>query len=172
MRPLVLLLLSSRLVLSKRAAGDTRPNIILYYPDTIRAESLGTYGHPLTQTPNLDKFASQGTLFEEAHVQHSQCTPSRCSLFTGRYMHVLGHRTQTHLVQPWEENMFSYLKYAGYTTILLGKNDVLAEGSFNSSFTYWQGVIGVSMGSNPYSFGEAGYYSFASRVQTHKACRL
>jgi len=52
---------------------------------------------------------------------HLSCRPSRCALVTGRYMHVLGHRTQTHLVQPWEANAFAYLKAAGYTTIMIGE---------------------------------------------------
>ena len=71
-----------------------------------RAESIGCYGHPFVRTPNLDRFASEGTRFAECHVLHTQCAPSRCAITTGRYMHVLGHRTQTHLVQNYEANMF------------------------------------------------------------------
>jgi hypothetical protein len=100
---------------ARRAPGDTRPNIVLFHPDTIRAESLGTYGHPLSKTPNYDRLAARGVLFEQAHVQHTQCSPSRCAMMTGRYMHVYGHRTQTNLVKEWEDNAFAYLKAAGYT---------------------------------------------------------
>ena len=57
-------------------------------------------------------------MFEQAHVQHTQCSPSRCAIMTGRYMHVMGHRTQTHLVQEWEPNVFAYLKASGYTTLI------------------------------------------------------
>lgn len=42
---------------SKRAEGDDRPNFVFFFPDEMRAESLGTYGHPITQTPNFDRFA-------------------------------------------------------------------------------------------------------------------
>lgn len=177
---------------ARRAPGETRPNIIFFFPDTIRAESLSPYGHPLVSTPNMERLASEAVLFDEAHAQHSQCSPSRAALVTGRYMHVLGHRTQTHLVQPYEDNMWALLKAAGYTTITLGKNDALSAASFNASFSYWEGDIGVSRehregrlccsgldlalgsqparradrpiaeGKNPYAFGDAGYYSFAS----------
>lgn len=83
-------------------------------------------------------------------------------------MHVNGHRTQTHLLQAWEPNMFSYLKAAGYSTLMLGKNDMLAAEAFNSSFTYWQEVIGVDGGGARFStFGEPGYYSFAGLPGTH-----
>ena len=82
-----------------------------------RAESIAAYGHPFVKTPNLDALAAQGTLFKQAHVLHTQCAPSRCAMITGRYMHVLGHRTQTHLVRDYEPNFFRYLKEAGYTVI-------------------------------------------------------
>ena len=147
--------------LARRAPGDTRPNIVLFHPDTLRAEAFGTYGHPLSRTPNFDALAAQGVLFEQAHVQHTQCGPSRCAMVTGRYMHVLGHRTQTHLVRPYEDNFFKSLKASGYTTMLLGKNDMLAAASFNDSLSFWEGVIGVGSGPSNYSFGQAGYYSFA-----------
>ena len=146
---------------ARRAPGDTRPNIILFFPDTLRAESLSPYGHPLVSTPNMERFAGDAVVFDQAHVQHSQCSPSRAAMITGRYLHVLGHRTQTHLVQPYEENLWAHLKAQGYTTITLGKNDGLAAATFNASFSYWEGDIGVSQGKSPFAFGTAGYYSFA-----------
>ena len=158
---LATLLLLASPAAARRAPGDARPNLILFHPDTIRAESIGAYGHPLSRTPNFDALAAQGTLFEQAHVQHTQCSPSRCAMVTGRFMHVLGHRTQTHLVRSYEDNVFAQLKAAGYATLLLGKNDMLAAESFNSSFSYWDGVIGVGTGPGNYTFGTAGYYSFA-----------
>lgn len=162
------LLVGSTVVNSLREKGDTRPNIITYFPDTIRSESLSTYGHPFVSTPNVDRLASQGTQFMDAHAQHSQCTPSRCAVLTGRYMHVLGHRTQTHLIQNSEPNVFKYLKESGYTTIMLGKNDMLSIDSFNSSFSYWEEVIGVDGGGAIYTDpATPGYFSFANLVGEH-----
>ena len=158
-------LLSAIVILATayRAPNDTRPNIIVYLPDSVRAESLAQYGHPLIATPNVGRLAAAGTLFESCHVQHTQCSPSRAAIITGRYMHVLGHRTQTHLVQPSEPNLFAILKKSGYTTLLLGKNDALVEASFAPSLTYWQDVIGEPSGANAFPWGTAGYYSFLSR---------
>lgn len=68
----------------------------------------------------------------------------------------------THLVQPWEPNLWAMLKSAGYTTLHFGKNDMLAQASFPPSFNYWEDGTGVSQGPCPYAFGEAGYYSFAA----------
>lgn len=47
-------------------------------------------------------------------------------------MHVLGHRTQTHLVREYENNWLRYLKDAGYHVLFLGKNDMLSQESFTS----------------------------------------
>jgi len=77
-------------------------------------------------------------------------------------MHVLGHRTQTHLVRSYEDNWLKYLKNAGYYVLWLGKNDMLAADSFPDSVTEWHNLVGIKMGGNAFSFGTAGYYSFLS----------
>ena len=64
-------------------------------------------------------------------------------------MHVVGHRTQTHLVQPYEPNLFRYLKMNNYTNIMLGKNDMFAQPTFNSSLDYWEDLIGACMNVMP-----------------------
>ena len=48
-----------------------RPNFIFFQPDEMRAESLGCYGHPIVQTPNLDAFAKESTRFDQAHVSYT-----------------------------------------------------------------------------------------------------
>jgi len=64
-------------------AAKKKMNFIFYMPETMRAESMGCYGHPLIRTPNFDRFASQSTRFDQCHVQNTVCAPSRCSLMTG-----------------------------------------------------------------------------------------
>jgi arylsulfatase A-like enzyme len=146
----------------KRAAGDTRPNLVLSFPDTIAASALSIYGNPVVKTPNLDRFAKTAVTFDKAVTSYPQCSPSRVALFTGRHPHVLGHRTMTYLLQDYETNLFRMLKEEGYTTIHLGKNDVLSQASFPLTFTYWAGMSGQDAGNNSYPFGTAGYYSFLS----------
>jgi arylsulfatase A-like enzyme len=145
-----------------RAPGDTRPNLVLYFPDTISASAMGAYGSPIVKTPFFDALANNGTLFEVAYASFPQCSPSRCAVVTGRHVHTLGHRTMTHLLQPYEQNMWQMLKDSGYTTVHLGKNDMLAAATFNLSFSYWMDGQGVNMGGDSYPFGTAGYYSFMS----------
>jgi len=87
-----------------------RMNIVFMFQDTLRAESFSSYGNPLQTTPNLDEFAKTGVRFDQTHAMHTQCSPSRVTMLTGRHMHVLGHRTQMHLIQPYEFNYFQILK--------------------------------------------------------------
>jgi len=110
-------------------------NFIFFMPDELRAESVACYGHPLAQTPNLDALARQGTRFDQCHVQNTVCSPSRCSLMTGWYPHVSGHRTLWHLLRPHEPNLLRYLKQAGYDVRWYGKNDLLAAECFADSVT-------------------------------------
>lgn len=135
-------------------------NFIIFQPDELRAESVGCYGHPLAPTPNIDAFAAQGTRFDQCHVQHTVCTPSRCSMMTGWYPHVRGHRTLWHLLRPDEPNMLKYLKGAGYTVLMYGKNDLLAQESFADSVTEAKSHGGGKFGKNPYSVDDPRYYSF------------
>lgn len=135
-------------------------NFIIFQPDELRAESVGCYGHPLAPTPNIDALAAQGTRFDQCHVQHSVCTPSRCSMMTGWYPHVRGHRTLWHLLRPDEPNMLNYLKQAGYTVLMYGKNDLLAQASFADSVTDAKSHGGGKFGKNPFAVDDPRYYSF------------
>ena len=98
-------------------------HIVLLCPDEMRASCLPRWGNPATQTPTLNHFAEQAVVFEQAYVNHTKCTPSRCSLLTGQYPHAGGHRTLAMPVRAEETNLIRHLKEAhGYATGLFGKN--------------------------------------------------
>lgn len=64
---------------------DRRPNIIFILTDDQWADSLGCMGNPVVKTPHLDRLAVEGTLFLNATVTSTICTPSRASFFTGQF---------------------------------------------------------------------------------------
>jgi choline-sulfatase len=135
-------------------------NFIFFMPDELRAESVGCYGHPLAPTPNLDALAAQGTRFDQCHVQHSVCTPSRCSLMTGWYPHVRGHRTLWHMLRPDEPNLLRTLRRAGYQVHWYGKNDLLAQESFADSVDVAQRRGSGMHGVNPFAPDDPRHMSF------------
>lgn len=67
------------------AAGQpqSRPNVLFIAVDDLRVQ-LGCYGDPAAITPNLDRLAGRGVVFERAYCQQAVCGPSRQSLLTGR----------------------------------------------------------------------------------------
>lgn len=102
--------------------GGKRPNFIMFMPDQLRYDALGCTQESLSsgpkpspiRTPNIDAFRARGTLFTECYVQASVCAQSRCSMFTGTYPHVSGHRSLNNLIKPWEPNVLRSLKESGY----------------------------------------------------------
>ncbi len=114
-----------------------RPNIILFMPDEMRADSLACLGNPLTKTPNYDRLAAQGAKFSNCHVQFPVCGASRCSLLTGWPTSVRGHRSLYYYLRPEEPNLFRYLKQSGYDVFWFGKNDALSAECFHDSVTDW-----------------------------------
>ena len=138
---------------------DGKPlNFVFFQPDEMRAESLACYGHPLIQTPNYDRLASEGVRFEQCHVQNAQCVPSRASMMTGLYPHCAGHRTNWHLIRSHEPHLFRYLAEAGYDIRWYGKNDMLAQDSLDCITEYYE-LVGPER-KNPYELGDKRYYTF------------
>jgi choline-sulfatase len=135
-------------------------NFIFFNPDEMRAESVSCYGHPLVQMPNFDRVAREGVRFDQCHVQHTVCSPSRCSQMTGWYPHVAGHRTLWHLLRPHEPSLFRYLKEAGYYIAWYGKNDLYAQDYVHDVVDEFAGLGGGHAGPNAFQVGEPGYYSF------------
>ncbi len=119
---------------------DRPPNIVIFMPDEQRADCAGYMGNDVIQTPILDKFASDHSAFSNFFVNHTVCSPSRMSMFTGWYPHVRGHRTLWHLLKPDEPNLFRYLREAGYHVEAWGKNHLLSEESISDSVDNWGDV--------------------------------
>ena len=121
--PLLFLLFSLALLSNTCHAGDKtkKPNFIIIIADDVSWNDLGCYGHPHIRTPNLDKMAKDGMKFTHAFLTTSSCSPSRCSIMTGRYPHSTG-AGELHQPLPADQVMFSeLLRRAGYYCASAGK---------------------------------------------------
>ena len=108
-------------LLSCKNSFNSRPNIVLFIGDDISVDDFGCYGHPTIRTPNVDKLAQSGVRFTNAYLTTSQCSPTRCSLITGRYPHNTG-APELHMDLPEGQRMFPQeLKEAGYYCAQAGK---------------------------------------------------
>lgn len=101
-----------------------QPNIVLITCHDL-GRFLGTYGVGTVHTPHLDAFAADGVRFDRAFCTAPQCSPSRASLFTGRYPHSNGMMGLAHGgfawdLHPGEQHLGQVLQAAGYATRLVG----------------------------------------------------
>ena len=72
-----------------------RPNVVVLFPDQLRAQSLPLFGETQIDTPHIDRLASEGTLLTQAVSNCPVCTPARAMLLTGRYPQTTGHLINT-----------------------------------------------------------------------------
>lgn len=86
----------------------------------MRADALGIENASVL-TPELDQLALEGTLFTGAYCASPVCTPSRSSIFTGRYPHVHGAWNIGTTLREDELTLCDHLKKADYETIGIGK---------------------------------------------------
>ncbi|MDA0281922.1 MAG: sulfatase-like hydrolase/transferase [Planctomycetota bacterium] len=81
-RPTIRILATIMLLAATVAAAEDKPNVLFIAVDDLRPE-LGCYGESAIRSPNIDKLASSGVVFERAYCQLAVCNPSRVSIMTG-----------------------------------------------------------------------------------------
>ena len=98
-----------------------KKNILLIMADQLTPYMTGTYGNKEVITPNLDKLAEEGILFNEAYSSCPLCTPARASLMTGKYVASLDCYDNASVFSSEEPTFAHYLNNLGYDTVLSGK---------------------------------------------------
>ena len=116
-----------------------KPNILLLFSDQHQADCMGFQNHPDVITPNLDRLAKSGTVFNRAYCQDGVCVPSRMSLMTGLYPRTLGilHNPDRSTVVDEVVSLQSVLKNNGYYTAAFGKRHL--KGAADLGWDYHRG---------------------------------
>lgn len=96
-------------------------NIIVIMADEHARQVLGAYGNPHVKTPNLDRLAAQGALFENAYCNNPICVPSRASFATGRYTFETGHWDNSKAYQGEVPAWGHRLIETGHRAVSIGK---------------------------------------------------
>ena len=126
--------------------AQEKPNIIFILTDDQPYGLLGCEGNTIVQTPNIDKLASEGIQFTNAHVTSAICTPSRISILLSQYerKHSVNFNSGTSVSnESWENSYPMILRRNGYYTGWIGKNHApIGDGGYSSgimekSFDYW-----------------------------------
>ncbi len=98
-------------------------NVLFIMADDLNCD-LGVYGHPQVQTPNIDRLANEGMLFENAFCNFPLCGPSRASFMTGLYPEQNGVTKLRRLFRYYTPNavtLSQHFKKNGYTAARVGK---------------------------------------------------
>ena len=111
------------LLMSVDAISQDRPNILFFFADDQRHDTLGCAGHPILETPTIDKLAEEGVRFTNMFVTRSTCWASRTTILTGLTSRssVKGDRSDQIKLEALTELFPDLLRDAGYRTGFYGK---------------------------------------------------
>ena len=122
----LLTLLHLLLLIGGGAQAAAQPNILLIYVDDLGFGDLGSYGHPVVKTPNIDSLAADGLKFTNYYAPTAICSPSRAGLLTGRTPYRTGIKSWIPedsgiYLRDAEVTLAEVLRAAGYATAHIGK---------------------------------------------------
>ena len=116
-------------------ATNVPPNIVFIITDDHAYQALSAYQDHLIQTPNIDRLAKEGMLFEKAYVSNSICSPSRAVALTGKLSHLNSVRDNLDVFDTTMVTFPKLLQTGGYETAIYGKWHLKSE---PKGFDYWE----------------------------------
>ncbi len=109
--------------MKKNTNAKEKLNVLLIIADDLNCD-LGAYGNSIVKTPNIDRFAERGILFENAHNQYPLCGPSRASFMTGMYTNqtmITRNNMNVRNSVPDVITIGQRFRQAGYQSVRIGK---------------------------------------------------
>ncbi len=129
-----------------RCRASQRPNILFIMSDDHAYQAISAYNGALNQTPNIDRLAQEGVLFEQSFVTNSICAPSRAVMLTGKYSHLNGVVDNSRVFDNQQVTFPKLLQSHGYQTAMIGKWHLK---STPTGFDYWNILPGQGHYYNP-----------------------
>ncbi len=127
-----------------------RPNIVFLFSDDHAVQSISAYRGRFSEaapTPNIDRLARQGMIFERSYCTNSICGPSRAAILTGKHSHKNGFiDNETGRFDSSQPTFPKYLQRAGYQTAIIGKWHLTNE---PTGFDHWDILPGQGNYYNP-----------------------
>ncbi|MFT5399085.1 MAG: choline-sulfatase [Gammaproteobacteria bacterium] len=101
--------------------NSKKQNILIVMADQLTALALGCYGNPVVKSPNIDRLADEGVLFESAYSSSPLCTPARYAFMTGQNISNCGGYDNASYMPATMPTFAHYLRLMGYRSCLSGK---------------------------------------------------
>ena len=111
----------------------SKPNFLIIMTDEHDPRVSTPYGHPFIRTPNIQRLADRGVVFENAYCNSPLCVPSRASFMTGKYLHRIGVWDNSTSLSSNEPTWAHRLNLAGYDTALSARCTSSARTSSTAS---------------------------------------
>ena len=115
------LLIIITLIILSCEKKDSRPNILFIMSDDHAFQAVSAYGYNLNNTPNIDRIANEGAIFNKGFVTNSICAPSRAVMLTGKHSFINGKVDNIQDYNWDQDNFAKQLQASGYQTALVGK---------------------------------------------------
>ena len=128
------------------AAAADRPNIIFIFTDDHASHSISAYGSKINKTPNLDRIAREGMLFQNCFCTNSICGPSRAVIQTGLHNHLNGYIRNGLTFDNTQQTFPKLLRKNGYQTAMIGKWHLRSD---PTGFDYYEVLYGQGPYYNP-----------------------
>lgn len=151
--------------------GEQRPNILFIFSDDHAQNAISAYGSRINQTPNIDRIANEGVLFENNFCGNAICAPSRATVLTGQHSHINGVRDNNNTLEPGVLTYPQALQEAGYQTAMIGKWHLKSD---PVGFDYWQILPGQGDYYNPDFLtpdGKKNYQGYVTDITTDIALK-
>ncbi|UOB16112.1 sulfatase family protein [Abyssalbus ytuae] len=115
-----------------------KPNIVFIMADDHAIQAISAYGNELSKyapTPNIDRIAKNGAIFNRSYCTNSICGPSRAVILTGKHSHINGFRQNDEKFNGYQQTLPKILQKSGYQTAIIGKWHLFG---YPQGFDYWE----------------------------------